>query len=114
MEVEVVAVTALANEVLWWRHLWQDLSISLPVPVPLWVYNSAAVSLVQHAGRFDVTNHIEIKHLVVREHQDRDWVKVVWVAGEFQLPDVHTKALYPADFILVVTQVMGESVVLLF
>jgi hypothetical protein len=37
MEVEFVAVTALSNEVLWWRNLWQDLSISLSVPVPLWV-----------------------------------------------------------------------------
>jgi hypothetical protein len=113
MEAELVAVTALSNEVLWWRHLWQDLSISLPVPVPLWVDNSATVSLAQHAGRFDATKHIELKHLVVREHQDRDWVKVAWVAGEFQLADVLTKALYPADFILAVTGVMGESVALL-
>jgi hypothetical protein len=112
-EAELVAVTAVSNEVLRWRHLWQDLSISLPVPVPLWVDNSATVSLAQHAGRFDATKYIELKHLVVREHQDRDWVKVAWVAGEFQLADVLTKALYPADFILAVTGVMGESVALL-
>jgi hypothetical protein len=71
------------------------------------------VSLAQHAGRFDATKHIELKHLVVREHQDRDWVKVAWEAGEFQLTDVLTKALYPTDFILDVTGVMGESVALL-
>jgi hypothetical protein len=28
MEAEFVAVTALSKEVLWWRNLWQDLSIS--------------------------------------------------------------------------------------
>jgi hypothetical protein len=71
------------------------------------------VNLGQYAGRFDATNHIELKYLVVREHQDRDWVKVTWVTGEFQVGDVLTKALYPADFILVVTGVMGESVTLL-
>jgi hypothetical protein len=83
------------------------------VPVPLSVDNSATVSLGQHAGRFDTTKHIELKHLVVREHQDRDWVKVAWVAGEFQLADVLTKALYPAEFLLAVTVVMSESVTLL-
>jgi hypothetical protein len=103
----------ISNEVLWWRHLWQDLSISLAVPVSLWVDNSATVNITQYAGRFDATKHIEFNHLVVREHQDRDWVKVTWVAGEFQLDDVLTKVLYPADFILVVTGVMGESVALL-
>jgi hypothetical protein len=71
------------------------------------------VSLAQRAGRFYATKHIELKHLVVCEHQDRDWVKVACVAGEFQLADVLTKALYPADFILAVTGVMGESVALL-
>jgi hypothetical protein len=112
-KAELVAVTALSNKALWWRNLWQDLSISLPVPVPFWVDNSATVRLAQHAGRFDATKHIELKHFVVREHQDRDWVKVAWVAGEFQLADVLTKALYPADFILADTGVMGESVPLL-
>jgi hypothetical protein len=113
MEAEVVAVTALSNEVLWWRHLWQDLSISFSVPVPLWVDNSVTVSHDQHAWIFDATKDIELKHLVVREHQDRDWVKVTCVAGEFHLTDVFTKTLYPADFMLAVTGVMGESVVLL-
>jgi hypothetical protein len=63
MEAEFVAVTTLSNEVLWWRNLWQDLSISLPVPVPLWVDNSATVNLGQHAGRFDATKHIEFNIL---------------------------------------------------
>jgi hypothetical protein len=112
MEAELVAVTSLSNEVLWWRILWQDLSISLPVPVPLWVDNSAAVSLAQHAGKFDATKHIELKHLVIREHQDLDFVKVAWVPGQSQLADVLTKALYPTDFIMAVTRVMGESVAL--
>ena len=112
MEAELVAVTALSNEVLWWRILWQDLAIPVVVPVPLWVDNSAAVTLAQHAGRFDATKHIELKYLVVRDHQERDLVKVAWVAGQFQLADVLTKALYPADFILAVTGVMGESVAL--
>jgi hypothetical protein len=91
MEPEVVVVTPLSNEVLWCRNLWQDLLISLSMPVPLWVDISATVSLTQHTGRFDGTNHINLNHLVVREHQNRDWVKVAWVAGEFQLLHVFTK-----------------------
>jgi hypothetical protein len=110
MEAELVAVTALSNEVLWWRILWGDLDIPIEKPVPLWVDNSSAVSLADHAGKFDATKHIELKHLVVREHQLFKLVKVIWVAGRSQLADVLTKALYPADFIAAVTAVMGESV----
>jgi hypothetical protein len=36
--------------VLWWRILWEDLAVPLPGPVPLWVDNSAAVSLASHAS----------------------------------------------------------------
>lgn len=110
MEAELVAVTALSNEVLWWRILWEDLAMPLPGPVPLWVDNSAAVSLASHAGKFDATKHIELKHLVVRDHQLRQLVKVGWVKGQHQLADVLTKALYPVDFIAAVTAVMGERV----
>jgi hypothetical protein len=110
MEAELVAVTALSNEVLWWRILWEDLDIPLPEPVPLWSDSSSAVSLADHAGKFDATKHIELKHLVIREHQQYKLVKVGWVAGRDQLADVLTKALYPADFIAAVTEVMGESV----
>jgi hypothetical protein len=110
MESELVAVTALSNEVLWWRILWADLAVPLVDPVPLWVDNSSVVSLAQHAGRFDATKHIELKHLVIRDHQQRELVKVAWVAGQYQLADVLTKALYPADFIAAVTAIMGESV----
>jgi transposase InsO family protein len=110
MEAELVAVTALSNEVLWWRILWEDLDIPLRQPVPLWSDSSSAVSLADHAGKFDATKHIELKHLVIREHQQYNLVKVGWVAGRDQLADVLTKALHPADFIAAVTAVMGESV----
>jgi hypothetical protein len=110
MEAELVAVTALSNEVLWWRILWKDLDIPIDLPVPLWVDNSAAVSLADHAGKFDATKHIELKHLVVREHQLYKLTKVAWVAGQYQLADVLTKALFPADFVAAVSKVMGESV----
>jgi hypothetical protein len=60
MEAELVAFTSLSNEVLWWRILWQEYSISLPVPVRLWVDNLAAFSLAHHAGRFDATKLIEV------------------------------------------------------
>ena len=66
--------------------------------------------MAQHAGRFDATKHIELKHLVIRDHQERGLVKVGWVAGAHQLADVLTKALYPRDFIAATTTVMGESV----
>jgi hypothetical protein len=69
------------------------------------VDNSAAVSLAQHAGRFYATKHIELKYLVVREHQDLDFVKVAWVPGQYQLADVLTKPLYPAVFMTAVTRV---------
>jgi hypothetical protein len=39
-------------------------------------------------------------------------VKVAWVAGQNQLADVLTKALYPTDYTTAVTSVMGESVAL--
>ena len=105
-----MAATSLSNEVLWWRILWQDLGLPLTGPVPLWVDNSSAVILSQHAGRFDATKHIELKHLVIREHQEQAWVKVGWVAGSRQLADVLTKALFPKPFMDAVSAVMGESV----
>ena len=72
--------------------------------------NTAAVTLASHAGRFDASKHIELKYLVIRDHQERGLVKVGWTPGHRQLADVLTKALYPIDFIAAVSPLMGEKI----
>ena len=111
-EAELVAVTALANEVQWWRRLWADLGYSVrgPGPVPLWVDNRSTTLLADHAGSFDSTKHMELRHLVVRDYVASGAVDVRWVRSEFQLADVLTKNVGVKVFRRLVSEVMGEDV----
>jgi hypothetical protein len=109
-EAELVAVTDLSNEIVWWRRLWADLGHPPDGPVTIFVDNRATTVLADHTGNFSATRHIDLKHFVVRSYVKDGTVAVRWVSKDHQLADVLTKNVGVGTFQRLVSGVMGENV----
>ena len=108
MEAEYVAAAALANEVVWWRRLCEDLGYTANGPVTMWCDNRAATILADHEGKFDAVKHIQVRYHVLRDYQTRGIVKVQWCVASRQWADILTKNCAVADFKRVAAELFGE------
>ena len=109
-EAEYIAAASLANEVVWWRRLCEDLGYGGRGWVALYCDNRSASVLADHEGRFDGVKHIAIKHHILREYQHRGLIKVVWRPGSRMLADIFTKNCSVGHFKRLVSEIMGEEV----
>jgi len=109
-EAEYIAAASLANEVVWWRRLCEDMGYGLEGPITMWCDNRATVSLADHEGKFDAVKHIQIRYHIVRDYQHRGLVQVQWRCSNRMWADVLTKNCEPAHFCKLVSEIMGERV----
>jgi hypothetical protein len=109
-EAEYVAAASVANEVVWWRRLCVDFGYEFGGPVRVLCDNSSAVSLANHAGKFEATKHIALRYHVLRDYQKRGIVIVQWRESSEMWADVMTKNCEPKHFRSIVSKLMGELV----
>ena len=107
-EAEYVAAASVANEVVWWRRLCVDFGYEFGGPVRVLCDNSSAVSLANHAGKFEATKHIALRYHVLRDYQKQGILKVEWRESNRMWADVMTKNCEPKHFRSIVSQLMGE------
>jgi len=93
-EAEYMAMSAAVQEVKWVHALLVELGCSVPLPIPLYTDNRAAVSISSNESvPHTRTKHIDVRHHYVRELVQRNWLVVRWIRSEDQLADVFTKGL---------------------
>ena len=109
-EAEYVAACSLANEVVWWRRLCEDMGYGMQGPVTMWCDNRATVSLADHEGKFDAVKHIQLRYHIVRDYQKRGLIKVQWRRSTKMWADILTKNCEPGHFCRLATEVMGEDI----
>ncbi|CAI7793288.1 unnamed protein product [Closterium sp. NIES-53] len=96
-EAEIYAGAMAAQELRWLTYLLTDLGEQPRSPPVLYVDNKAMIALCQQHRLEHRTNHIALRYFLARELQQRDQLRLVYVATRANTADIFTKALPPCD-----------------
>jgi hypothetical protein len=91
-EAEYVAVGACCAQLLWMRLTLRDFGCEF-CKVPLLCDNESAIKLVNNPVNHSRTNHIDIRHHFVRDHEAKGDIALSHVSTDKQLADIFTKPL---------------------
>ena len=91
-ETELISMSSTANELMWAKQLYTDVSITAQKPT-LWGDNKSANLLAVNPISSDRSKHIRVRHLRVREYVELDEMTVKWIGTKEMLADGFTKVL---------------------
>lgn len=97
-EAEYVSASAAARDVVWFRHLLEEVGARQTGPTPLWCDNESAIRLVKNPEHHHRTKHIDVKFHHIRGLQEEGVILVAHVRTDDQLADVFTKGLEAGRF----------------
>lgn len=84
-------------ELQWIHYILQDLNVTVPLPIPLYYDNQAAVVIAKNLVFHERTKHIEIDcHLVKKTKLAYGFLLPISVSSGNQLADLFTKPLFAA------------------
>jgi hypothetical protein len=98
-ESEYMAITEVAKEIMWMRHLLHELDIQVETPTTIYVDNQSAIRISENDSAHSRTKHIDIKHHYINDLINQGEVKLEWISTDNQLADIFTKTLQPSTFI---------------
>jgi hypothetical protein len=84
-------------QLLQMRQTLRDFGYNLS-KVPLLCDNESAIRMVDNPVEYSRTNHIDIWHHFLRDHQQKGDIEVFYVSTENQLADIFTKPLDESTF----------------
>ncbi|CAI7855296.1 unnamed protein product [Closterium sp. NIES-54] len=84
-------------ELRWLTYLLTDLGEAPRSPPVLYVDNKAMLALCQEHRLVHRTKHIALRYFLARELQQRNQLRLAYVASQANTADVFTKALQPCD-----------------
>ena len=99
-EAEYMAVSAATQETLWVRSLLREMMGTSRVSSPSIIYcdNAAAVAISQDDKHHQRTKHIDIRHHFIRDYVKKGVITVVWTPTQHQTADALTKPLSKIKF----------------
>mgnify|MGYP001405694973 FL=1 len=92
-EAEYVATTHVAKQVLWFKHLFDELGIPRPTTSTIFTDNQAAIAIAHHPEYHARTKHIDIALHFLRDHVQSRSLNTVYVNTRDNLADILTKGL---------------------
>ncbi len=92
-EAELYAQTECAREVLWLRHLLEELGLHVRPQSVMRCDNQSTNDLAEHGIIREKTKHIDVRHHFITHHIEQDNIKLVYVPSEQQQADILTKPL---------------------
>ncbi|KAL0461146.1 UNVERIFIED_CONTAM: Retrovirus-related Pol polyprotein from transposon RE1 [Sesamum latifolium] len=98
-EVEYRAMAATVCELHWLSYLVRDFQLCVPVPVPLFCDNKAALHIAANSVFHERTKHIDIDCNVVRNQYKSGLFLPSYVRSCDQLADLFTKNLSEPSFL---------------
>ncbi len=90
-EAEYVAISELAEEVIFVRQLLESIGIEVDYPIIIEVDNVGAIYLAYNHSTSQRTKHMDCRMHFVREYCEDDILKVVFVSSENNDSDVFIK-----------------------
>ena len=80
-------------EVLWLRHILQDLGYLSRQPIQLYCDNKAACDIAHNLVQHDRTKQVEVDRFFIKEKLEAKFIELPKIRSEDQLADVLTKAV---------------------
>nr|GEU33855.1 retrovirus-related Pol polyprotein from transposon TNT 1-94 [Tanacetum cinerariifolium] len=91
-KVEYIAMSRCCAQILWMRSQLKDYGFGFN-KIPLYCDNKSAIALCCNNVHHSRSKHINIRHHFIRQQVENRVVKLYFVATEFELADILTKAL---------------------
>jgi hypothetical protein len=91
-EAEYVVAGQCCVQLLWMRQTLRDFGYNLS-KVALLCDNESAIRLADNPVEHNRTKHIDIRHHLLRDHQQKGDIDVYHISTENQLADIFTKPL---------------------
>ncbi|KAG2017226.1 hypothetical protein CC2G_015300 [Coprinopsis cinerea AmutBmut pab1-1] len=92
-EAEYVATTHAAKQVLWHRHLLEELEFFPPETSTIFSDNQAAIAISRHPEFHPRTKHIDLAYHFLRDLVANNTLEIVYVRTDLNLADLFTKGL---------------------
>ncbi|CAI7855520.1 unnamed protein product [Closterium sp. NIES-54] len=96
-EAEIYAGAMAAQELRWLTYLLTELGVQPRSPPVLYIDNKAMIALCQEHRLEHSTKQIALRYFLARELQQRDQLRLAYVATRANTADIFTKALPPGD-----------------
>jgi hypothetical protein len=91
-EADYIATGQCCTQLLWMRQTLQDFGYNLS-KVLLLCDNESVIRLEDNPVEHNRMKHINIRHLFLRDHQQRGDIDICHVSNDHQLADIFTKHL---------------------
>ena len=92
-EAEFRAMSKGIDEVMWIKHLLEELKISYIKPITIRCDNKSAISIAHDPVYHDRMKHVNIDRFYIQEHLEQGILKTEHVISEDQCADIFTKGL---------------------
>jgi hypothetical protein len=92
-EAEYIGITLVVQEILWLKHIFEFLSLSIESPIMIWNDNQSSIRLSDHHVQHSRTKHIDVRYHFIREHIKRKIIEVAYLPSEDLPADMLTKSL---------------------
>jgi hypothetical protein len=92
-EAEYMALADAANQAAWYRSILGELGYSVDNPIPIHCDNKGAVDLALNPVTGRRSKHIDIKHHVIRDYQDKGAISLIRTPTAEMVADGFTKSL---------------------
>jgi hypothetical protein len=92
VEAEYIAAGSCCAQILWMKAILNDFGIKFK-QVPLLCDNESAVKLTNNPVQHAKTNHIDVRHHFIRDHQQKENICIESVITNDQRTDMFTKPL---------------------
>ena len=91
-EAEYILAGSCCAQLLWMKATLNDFGIKFK-KVPLLCDNESAIKLTNNPVQHARTKHIDVRHLFIRDHQQKRDISIENVGTKDQLADIFTKPL---------------------
>ncbi|GJR73254.1 retrovirus-related pol polyprotein from transposon TNT 1-94 [Tanacetum coccineum] len=91
-EAEYIAMSGCCAQILWMRSQLTDYGFVFN-KIPLYCNNRSVIALCCNNVQHSQSKHIDIRHHFIREQVEKGVVELYFVATDYQLTDIFTKAL---------------------
>jgi hypothetical protein len=96
-EAEYIVVGHCSAQLLWMRQTLRDDGYKLS-KVPLLCDNESAIRMADNPIEHSLTKHIDTQYHFLRDHQQREDIKIAYVSTHNKLVDIFTKPLDEKTF----------------
>ena len=108
-EAEYRALSDALNEVIWIVMVLREIGIQVQTPIEFMEDNQATIKLGQNKMASARSKHIELRHHVIRYHNEKGTICLSYVSTNKMITDMLTKCLTRPNFERLRSQVMTDA-----